>query len=261
VVVRRGLFVEDFGGRGELLVLVHGLGGTTNTWYPQSQVLKRDFHVIGFDLAGEGRSLHFDSISIQSHVDDLRQVVREAGGTRVHLAGHSMGTVICQHFAEQSSEQTASLALAGALQQPPDPARKALGERAAKARAEGMRNIADAIVAGGTSNDTRTNQPAAAAFVRESLMGQNPEGYARNCEALAQATAADLSRVACPVLLMTGDEDRTAPPDVARAIASNLSNSEVRIIEGCGHWTPVERPKQVSYAMTLFYSRIRRSMA
>ena len=50
-----------------------------------------------------------------------------------------------------------------------------------------MRGIADAIVAAGTSDDTKVNQPAAAAFVRESIMAQPAEGYARNCEALAEA--------------------------------------------------------------------------
>ena len=30
-------FVEEFGGQGELLVFVHGLGGSTNTWYPQAR--------------------------------------------------------------------------------------------------------------------------------------------------------------------------------------------------------------------------------
>ncbi len=33
------MFVEELGGRGETLVFVHGLGGSTNTWYPQAQIL------------------------------------------------------------------------------------------------------------------------------------------------------------------------------------------------------------------------------
>jgi 3-oxoadipate enol-lactonase len=105
----------------------------------------------------------------------------------VHLAGHSLGTIICQHFAARSPERVASMILVGAFPEPPEAARTALRERAAKARSEGMRGIADAIAAAGTSSDTKVNQPSAVAFVRESLMAQNPEGYARNCEALADA--------------------------------------------------------------------------
>lgn len=163
-------FVEEFGGKGDTLVLVHGLGGSTNTWFPQAQVLKRELRLIAYDLAGSGRSAVTDRISIESHVDDLAHVVRQAGVELVHLAGHSLGTIICLHFAATYPQQVASLALIGAFPEPPPAARSALRDRAAKARAEGMAAIADAIVAVGTSEDTKINQPAAAAFVRESLM-------------------------------------------------------------------------------------------
>lgn len=253
-----GRFVEQLGGNGEVLVLVHGLGGSTNTWFPQAQVLKRDLRLVAYDLAGSGRTPVKDGISIAGHVDDLLEVVRAAAGDgRAHLAGHSLGTIICQHFAAQHPERVASLALIGPFPEPPDAARTALRDRAAKARKEGMNGIADAIVAGGTSDDTKVNQPAAAAFVRESLMAQPPEGYARNCEALAEARSADLSRIACPTMLVTGDQDRTAPPDVGRAMASAIAGAEMRVLTACGHWATIERAKQVNYALTVFYARQR----
>ena len=262
-----GMFIEELGGSGDTLVLVHGLGGSTNTWYPQAQVLKRDLRLVAYDLAGSGRTPLTDQISIDRHVQDLLRVIEHAGvlrvghvaGNRVHLAGHSLGTIICQHFAAAYSDRVASLILIGPFPQPPEPARAALRDRAAKARAEGMRGIADAIVAGGTSDDTKVNQPAATAFVRESVMAQPPKGYARNCEALAAAVAADLSRIACPTLLLTGDQDRTAPPEVGRAMASAVKGAEFRVLDGCGHWATIERAKQVNYALTLFHSRLRQS--
>lgn len=254
-----GLFVEELGGTGATLVLVHGLGGSSNTWFPQTQVLKRDFKLVAYDLAGSGRSPVSERISIDGHLDDLRRVIEQAGGGRVHLAGHSLGTIICQHFAAAHPDRVASLSLIGPFSQPPEAVRGALRERAAKARAEGMRGIADAIVAGGTSKDTKVNQPAAAAFVRESLMAQPAEGYARNCDALAAASGADLSRIACPTLLITGDEDRTAPPDTGRAMATAIRGAQLQVLDGCGHWATIERPKQVNYAMTLFHARQRQA--
>lgn len=251
-----GRFIEEFGGKGEALVLVHGLGGSTNTWYPQAQVLKRDLRPVAYDLAGSGRTPVREGISIEGHVADLADVVRSAsGGGRVHLAGHSLGTIICQHFAAAHPELVASLALIGPFPEPPEAARGALRDRAAKARAEGMHPIADAIVAAGTADDTKVNQPAIAAFVRESLMAQPPEGYARNCEALAEARSADLSRITCPALLITGDQDRTAPPDTGRAMASTIRGAELQVLTACGHWATVERAKQVNYALTVFYAR------
>ena len=256
------LCIDEMGGKGDALVLVHGLGGSSNTWYPQSQVLTRDLRLVAYDLAGSGRTPVDGEISIESHVADLLEVVRQAGGEgRVHLAGHSLGTIICQHFAVAHPQRVASLALLGPFPQPPEPARKALRDRAAKARAEGMRGIADAVVAGGTADDTKVNQPAATSFVRESLMASPPEGYARNCEALADAHSADLSRVACPTLLLTGDQDRTAPPDVGLAMASAIRGADHQVLTACGHWPTIERAKQVNYAMTVFYARQRQAAA
>ncbi len=253
------LFFEELGGNGEALVFVHGLGGSTNTWYPQARVLKRDLRLVAYDLAGSGRSSLRDAISTASHVEDLLGVARRtAPEGKVHLAGHSLGTIICQHFAAEHPELVASLALVGPFPEPPEAARAALRDRAGKARAEGMRGIADAIVAGGTADDTKVNQPAAAAFVRESLMAQPPEGYARNCEALSEARRADLSRIACPTLLITGDQDRTAPPDVGRAMASAIRGAQFQLLTACGHWATIERAKQVNYALTVFYARLNR---
>jgi pimeloyl-ACP methyl ester carboxylesterase len=255
-------FVEEFGGAGEVLVLVHGLGGSTNSWYPQATILQKQFRVVGYDLAGSGRTGVHGEISLDTHVADLGEVIGSvAGGASVHLAGHSLGSIICQHFAARYPEKVASLVLVGAFPEPLEAARNALRDRAAKARAEGMAGIANAIVAGGTSDDVKINQPAVTAFVRESIMAQPAEGYARNCEALAALSRADLSRIAAPTLLITGDQDRTAPPDVGRAIASEIRQAEFHLLTACGHWAPVERANQVSYAMTLFYARLARDAA
>ena len=258
-----GRFLEEFGDGADCLVMVHGLGGSVNTWYPQAQVLKRDFRVVLYDLAGSGRSATPDKsrISIESHVNDLLEVAQSTGGGQIHLAGHSMGTIICQQFAVQHPELVLTLSLLGAFPEPPEAGRKGLRDRAAKVRAEGMRSVADAIVTAGTSNDTKVNTPSAAAFVRESILAQSAKGYAGNCEALAAAEAVDLERIQCETLLITGDEDRTAPPDVGRAMASAIPGSVLRVLPGCGHWASIERAKQVNYEMTVFYAKLRQLSA
>jgi 3-oxoadipate enol-lactonase len=257
----RERFTEAFGSQGETVVLVHGLGGTTNTWYPQSQILKRDLKVVAYDLPGSGRTPVRDDVTIESLVADLHDVVEQSGGGRVHLGGHSLGTIICQHYAARYPDRVASLVLVGAFPEPPEPARKALRDRAAKVRAEGMGAIADAIVTAGTSDDTKANHPVAASFVRESIMAQPAEGYARACEALAALSRANLSELRIPALLLTGDQDRTAPPDTGSAMAASIQGAEFRVLDGCGHWATIERAKQVNYALTLFYSRQRSAKA
>lgn len=239
-------------GNGDPVLLVHGLGGTSNVFGPQVGVLARFFQCIRPDLPGSGRSPADGPLTIAGLAEAVEGVMDERGLDRVHLVGHSLGTIVCQHIAARRPNSVRSLALIGPLHVPPDAARPAIRDRAAKARAEGMVGIADAIVQAGTSADTKANRPEVAALVREILMRQDPEGYARTCEALAAAEPADVSRIACPTLLLTGDEDGTAPPTAVRALHRKIGGSSLRILDRCGHWTTFERPAEVNEALMNF---------
>ena len=240
-------------GNGDPVVMVHGLGGTSNVFTPQVDALARYFKVIRPDLPGSGRTPASGRLSIESLVDVVVKVMEQSGVESAHVVGHSMGTIVCQHLAVRHPSRVRSLALIGPLAAPPDPARSAVRDRAAKARNEGMAGIADTIVQSGTSVYTKAARPEAAAFVRELLMRQPPEGYALSCEALAEAQAADVSGVACPALLITGSDDVVSPPPAVRALASRFKNARVAILNSCGHWTTLERPSEVTEALLNFY--------
>jgi pimeloyl-ACP methyl ester carboxylesterase len=244
--------VEVDGSGSEAVVMVHGLGGTSNTFTPQMEVAGR-MRTIRPDLPGSGRSQANGALSIQNFVDRIVGAARTLGVERAHFVGHSMGTIICCHIAEQHPSLVRSLALLGALLAPSDAARQGLRDRAKKARAEGMAPVADAIVQTATSADTKSTQPVAVALVREFLMRQDPEGYARTCEALAAAEPADVSRIKCKALLITGDEDAIAPPSGVRAMAERMDAAQTMILNRCGHWTGIERVKEVNTALKSFY--------
>ena len=240
-------------GDGDAVVMVHGLGGTGNSWYPQVGPLSRFFRVVRLDLEGSGRSPATGALSIASFAADVSALMDALDIPAAHLCGHSMGTIVCQHHAVAQPERVKSLALFGPLAEPPEPARQAIRDRAGVARKSGMVPIADTLVEVAISAETRSHRPAAAAFVREILMRQNAEGYARTCEALADATSADLAGIRCPTLLVTGDEDAVSPPPAVSALGGRIGDSRVTVLPGCGHWTPIEKPAQVNGALLDFY--------
>jgi pimeloyl-ACP methyl ester carboxylesterase len=136
--------------------------------------------------------------------------------------------------------------------------------RAAKARegAAGMQEIAQGLLQAAISADTRARLPLAVAFVRESLMRQEGEAYARSCEALAGAPAAAVERIEAPVLLVTGDEDGVAPPQAVRAMADRLhraASKRVVVLPRCGHWTPIERHEECQRELREFLAAHARS--
>ena len=251
--------VEDEGD-GDAVVCVHGLGGSSNSFTPLMPALARQ-RVIRVDLPGSGRSQRAEgALSIERFVDTLQSVCARLNVTSAHWIGHSMGTIVCQHLAVAAPKLVRSVALFGPLIVPPDAARAALRTRAAKARSDGaagMHEIALALVNAALSSDTRQRLPLAVAFVRESLMRQDGEAYARNCEALADAQPAAVEQIKAPVLLVTGEEDGVAPPQAVRAMAEKLygaPSTRVVVLPRCGHWTPIERPDECQRELRDFFA-------
>ena len=245
-------------GSGDAVLMIHGLGGTSNVWTPVLPALAR-FRTVRPDLPGAGRSHRVEGpLSVDRFVRALMRVCGATGVERAHVVAHSMGTIIAFHLALLEPRLVRSLALFGPLTAPAEPSRSPIRARGEKARNEGepgMQVIADAIVQAATSTETRTKRPVAVAAVRESLMRQSPDGYARNCEALSQMQAADVAKVTCPVLLVTGDEDAVAPSLSVRAIGDRIAGAQVEVLARCGHWPTYEKPEECSDLLRKFLEK------
>jgi len=232
-------------GDGNDIVCVHGLGGSSNTWTPLMAAMQGN-RIVRIDLPGSGRSTVFSGeLSIESMVATVVKVCRYLCIDAAHFVGHSMGTIVCQHLAIQHPEMVKSLALFGPLVSPPEAGRPnilARSEKAASGGAAALQEIADAIVAGATSKETREQHPVAVALVRESVMRQSSQGYAQSCRALANAQAARIEHITVSTLLLTGDQDNVAPVPAVTAMGERITNSRIVVLDGCGHWPTFEKP-------------------
>ena len=235
----------DDAGAGEPVVLIHGLGGNANVWGAQRSTLAREFRVLCPDLPGCGRSKPAGGTSIDTLVDDVVAFLDHLGIVSAHVAGHSLGSVIVQHLAVRYPGRVRRIALVGPIQVPTEAGLKSLRDRARQARGGELAAIADATVQAGTAAQTRTERPELAAFVRELVMRQDPETYARTCEALCALRPAAIEPRTGPALVITGDQDTTATPAIARAIAGQISGSRLSVLPACGHWAPIEQARRV----------------
>ena len=245
-----GMAVE-IAGDGTPVICIHGLGGTSNSFTPQMPALAT-MRAIRPDLPCSGRSANIEKPSIGGFAAGIARLADMLGVKSAHFIGHSLGTVICQHLAVERPELVRSLTLIGALSEPGQLARDALRQRAAAARSGGMTEIAEAIAQNAMAADRRSRNPVAAAFLRETIMRQCPEGYARTCEALAEANAANHQRIRCPVLIVNGEDDVVAQPSVARELAERISGARAIILPRCGHWVTIERPDEINAELRRF---------
>lgn len=245
--------VFDEFGEGDVILCVHGLGGTSNFWRPVVTALSESYRVIAPDLPSSGRSDNDPSLSIASLAADLLALMDGLEVQSFRLIGHSMGTIVCQHIALAASDRVKDMVLLGPLAQPPEPARDALAQRAGVARDQGMTGIANTIADVALSVETKRDNPNGQGFVREMLLRQSGEGYAQSCIALSEAQAADAGALTMPVLLITGDQDGVAPPANVSLLDEALPHSEFKLLEGCGHWTLTEKDQEVLELIRGFY--------
>jgi 3-oxoadipate enol-lactonase/4-carboxymuconolactone decarboxylase len=124
-------------------------------------------------------------------------------------------------------------------------------DRAAKVRAEGIGSIADAVLARWVTQPFM-NAPETHGL-REMLMRTPAEGYAAAAEAIA---AADLtsasSTLHVPALIVVGDQDLATPVASAQALNEAIAGSALVIIENAAHIPTVEKPAEVTAALTAF---------
>ncbi|WP_433276298.1 alpha/beta fold hydrolase [Pseudonocardia xinjiangensis] len=239
-------------GDGPAVLLVHGLGGTSNFYQVQADALVDRFRVIRVDSAGAGRSPVADGISVESHADDLAAVLTELGVDSAKVVGHSMGTLVVRALAARHPGTVSGLALLGAVREPAEAGRQAQRDRAAVLREKGTAAVAPAVVANAVSETTRRDRPEVAAFVRELVMRQDAEGYARNCEALAAATDPGPIDPALPLLLVTGSDDKVGPPEASQELAAAHGSATVEILPGVGHWTALEAARATTDLLLKF---------
>ncbi|HKS48479.1 MAG TPA: alpha/beta hydrolase [Amycolatopsis sp.] len=80
----------DFGGRGQPIVLLHGLMGRARTWWQVAQWLTRYGRVVGLDARGHGRGPRGGPWTTEQFVADAAGLVRSLDEPAV-VIGHSMG--------------------------------------------------------------------------------------------------------------------------------------------------------------------------
>ena len=87
------LHIDDSGGSGRPVVLIHGWPLSAQAWQPQVAVLRAaGFRVVAYDRRGFGRSDKPESgYSYDSLADDLQHVMEQCGLQDVTLVGFSMG--------------------------------------------------------------------------------------------------------------------------------------------------------------------------
>jgi pimeloyl-ACP methyl ester carboxylesterase len=98
-------------GKGPVLLLVHGMAGSSVTWKHVMPALAKRFTVVAPDLLGHGESdKPRAEYSLGTHTDTLRDLLDALGHRRATVVGQSLGGGIAMQFAYQFPERCERLA-------------------------------------------------------------------------------------------------------------------------------------------------------
>ena len=240
------------------LPVCSGLGGTAEFFTPLIATLglERNHSLHLLDMEGHGLSptSAASSISISSYASDFYALAQQAKISGATIVAHSMGCLVALTLALEHPEVVSKLVLLGPPPTPlPEAGRARYNARAVTVRASGMAAVVDAVVNAGTSTKSKSDNLIGIAAIRLSLLSQDPEGYAKGCTALAEASKTlPVAEIKARTLIVAGDEDKVSRPQLCQKYSSKIQGSKVSVLPHVGHWHIFEDLKGVSGAVASF---------
>jgi len=244
---------------GPAVIFVHGLGGSIEYYAPLVTALSlaetHSLHLL--DLEGHGLSPTSAGsvISIGSYASDIAAVAQLSNVKNATVVAHSMGCHVAITLALKHPELVSKLILIGPPPTPlPEAAQKGSVARAATVRASGMSAVVDAVVGNGTSAKSKTHNLSGIAAARLSLLGQDPEGYAKGCTALAGSSQElPVDQIKATAFIITGDEDKVSPPAICEKYAGKIKGAKFAVLPNVGHWHLFEDPNGVAAELKPYF--------
>ncbi|MDE3198642.1 MAG: alpha/beta fold hydrolase [Acidobacteriota bacterium] len=176
---------------------------------------------------------------------------------RFAVAGHSMGGRVALEVFRQAPERVTQIALlntgfrplpSGEAGREEERGRYAL---LAVAREQGMRAMAAKWIPP-MLHPERRNDPAIVEEIAAMFARKSPAIFEAQIQALlGRPDCTDLlPRIQCPALVLTGSHDAWSSPRQHEEIAAAIPGSELAIVPDCGHMSTMERPEELTFALS-----------
>jgi 3-oxoadipate enol-lactonase len=247
-------------GRGDPLVLVHGLADDHRAWRRTVPDLMLRHRVVLYDLRGHGQtSLGAPDGTLRQLGTDLARLLHAIDLDHADVAGFSLGGTIAMRLAIDRPDLVRRLVLVATSSRVGRAACEWYQERAA------MVERADPRLRATLDQDTADVYAQSPGELDEGLLIRrqstaDPRGYGNACAAMAglHSTPLDpeLPRIKAPALIVASDRDQHCPPKAAQIIASGIAGSRLEVLQDAGHPIPVERPAELARSINSFLAEV-----
>jgi 3-oxoadipate enol-lactonase len=242
-------------GRGPALVFLHAYPLDRSMWQTQVDAFSTRYRVVTPDVFGFGGSQPPRPWTMPEMGEALLELLNHLNIDRCTLAGLSMGGYISIPFALAHADRIDRLILAHTRARADIDAEKAArNDMVAAIKKDGVGALPDKMIpkllAPNASEEVRQ-------FVRESIMRTSAEACIHAVTAMRDRLdqTANLGKISCPTLVITGDADAIIKVEDSEALAAAITDSELKIIAGTGHLSNLEDPSAFNRAVDEFLRR------
>lgn len=229
-------------GSGPTVILLHGLGGSSQVWQLNIGPLAEKYHVVAPDQIGFGKSdKPLVNYRIRTYVDFLDQFCKQLKIERASLVGSSMGGWIAAMFTASFPDRVDKLVMVDAGgYAPPKGFDTRLFYGLNPTTREGMKVLVSKVFYNKIfQTDAAIDQAIAARLAAG-------DGYTINSITESIIRGEDLldeivKTIKRPTLLVWGREDGLTPLSDGERFNKDISSSKLVVFDQCGHMPNIEK--------------------
>ena len=226
------------GQKGPVVLLLHEMGGSLDSWDKVAPGLSGNFRVLRYDQRGAGLTEKVrQQFSNENAVEDIEGLLKELKLEPLYrVVAVAAASTQALLFRERHPDWVASLVLCNPALGV-DPSRAgALNERADRAEREGMRGILSMTLDKSYPPELTDRQTYEE--YRGRYLGNDPVGFAHANRMLARTNVANmLPNIKCPTMVVAGRQDTVRPPAGSQEIAGKIPGARFELIDA-GHFMP-----------------------
>ncbi len=242
-------------GEGPPVILLHGLGSSADDWVFQLPDLGRAFRCLPLDLRGHGLSDKPPGpYSMALFAADVIGLIQALALGPVHVVGLSLGGMVAQQLALDAPALVRSLVLINTMPGPWPPTRTMLRNGWRRLRAfsapSDMQTTARLVA---NNLFPREDQRLLHSVTMQRLAANDPLAYRASLRAIMRFwPGRALRRIACPVLIVAGEQDTVVPMLYKDRLQRALPHARLLRVADSRHASNLDQVEIVNRALLEF---------
>ena len=228
-------------GKGEPLVLIHGVGLNKQVWQPQIDAFCGEYRVIAYDTLGHGNSrIPSAHLALDDYFEQLAELLDTLEIPGANLCGHSMGALITLGFSLKYPHRARRIIpMMGAYDRTPE------HQQRSRKVADILAGPRPGVLLNSTLERWFTEQdyadPSRAkqiSRVRDWLEAADNSGYSRAYRVFSEngeTYVGQLAGISAPALFITAQDDPNSTSEMCRRMASEVQHGQAHIMQGERH--------------------------